>query len=73
MVSQHTILFARLSTYMLISKLLLLGGGGVGKSYLIRVISQYVDKTLTRIGDHPNRPKVILLAPTGIAASLIGK
>ena len=48
------------------------GGGGVGKSFLIRLISQYVNKDLRKVGDDPNRPKVIILAPTGIAASLIG-
>ena len=44
----------------------------VGKSFLIRLISQYVNKALRKVGDDPNRPKVIILAPTGIAASLIG-
>ena len=49
------------------------GGAGVGKSYLIRVIAKYAEKILRLPGDHPTRPKVILLAPTGKAASLIGK
>ena len=48
------------------------GGGGVGKSFLIRLISQYVNKFLIKVGDDPNKPKVIIMAPTGIAASLIG-
>ena len=49
------------------------GGGGVGKSHLINVTTRYVDKVLTKVGDNPYRPKVLLLAPTGMAASLIGK
>ena len=50
-----------------------LGGAGVGKSFLIRVVAKYVEQILRRPGDNPDRPKVILLAPTGMAASLIGK
>ena len=50
-----------------------LGGGGVGKSFLIRVVSRYVDKLMTKSGDNPMRPKLLLLGPTGKAASLIGK
>ena len=49
------------------------GGGGVGKSYVIQVISRYVDKIFTKVGDNPMRPKVLLLAPTGKAAAVIGK
>ena len=30
-------------------------------------------EVLRNIGDHPFQPKVLLVAPTGIAASLIGK
>ena len=40
---------------------------------MIRVIAKYAEKILRLPGDHPTRPKVILLAPTGKAASLIGK
>ena len=50
-----------------------LGGGGVGKSFLIKVVSRHIDKLLTKVGDNPNKPKILLLAPTGKAASLIGK
>ena len=49
------------------------GGGGVGKSYLIWLLSQWIELITQRQGDPPNKPKVLLLAPTGIAASLIGK
>ena len=52
---------------------LIAGGAGVGKSFLIKVTAKYVEQILRLPGDHPNRPKVILLGPTGMAASLIGK
>ena len=48
-----------------------LGGGGVGKSFLIRVVSRYVDKLMTKSGDNPMRPKLLLLGPTGKAASSV--
>ena len=47
------------------------GGAGVGKSFVISVIAKYVEKILRSPGDSPNNPKVILLAPTGMAASII--
>ena len=46
---------------------------GVGKSKTINVCAQYAEKFLRKTGDHPNRPSVLLLAPTGMAACLIGK
>lgn len=49
------------------------GGAGVGKSFLIRTIASWADKILTGPGDNPNLPKVLLLGPTGMSASLIGK
>ena len=48
------------------------GGGGVGKSYLIRTVAKWAEKILRKAGDNPLKPKVLLLAPTGMAASLIG-
>ena len=50
------------------------GGGGVGKSYLIKTIAQWVDKILR---DDKKRniqefPTVLLLAFTGVAAKNIG-
>ena len=48
------------------------GGGGVGKSFLINCVSMWAEKILRKAGDHPLKPKVLLLAQTGIAASLIG-
>ena len=50
-----------------------LGGGGVGKSRLINVVARYADKILSKVGDNHKNPKILLLAPTGKAASLIGK
>ena len=51
----------------------ILGDGGTGKSYWISITSQWAEKTMIQTGDNPNRPKILLLAPTGKAASLIGK
>ena len=48
------------------------GGGGVGKSFLIKAISMWAEKILRKPGDNPLKPKVLLLAPTGMAACLIG-
>ena len=49
------------------------GDGGTGKSHFISIASQWAEKFLIHSGDNPNRPKILLLAPTGKAASLIGK
>ena len=49
------------------------GGQGTGKSYLIRAISKHVEKILRQPGDNAEKPKVFLLGPTGMAASMIGK
>ena len=50
------------------------GGGGVGKSKLISVIAVCADKVLRKAGDKDTseKPKILLLGPTGMAASLIG-
>ena len=52
--------------------LLYLGGGGAGKSTLINVVTRQCDKVLSQVGDDPNQPKILLLAPTGMAACVIG-
>ena len=49
-----------------------LGGGGVGKSFLIKLLSQWIDYILQEPGDVTYYPKVIRLAATGNAAYLIG-
>ena len=50
----------------------ILGGGGVGKTFVIRLASQFCEKILRKAGDDPTKPKCLILAPTGVAASLIG-
>ena len=46
---------------------------GTGKSTVIRAMSLWSESILLKQGDHPHKPRVLLLAPTGKAASLIGK
>ena len=46
---------------------------GVGKSATIDVISMQAEKALREEGKKTNRPRVLLLAQSGKAASLIGK
>ena len=45
------------------------GGAGTGKSTLINVVSLWVNKILTKPGDDPECPYVVIAAPTGMAAS----
>ena len=54
-------------------KLIVHGGGGVGKSYLIKLLSQWMHHILSSWGDIADYPKLIRLAFTGAAAYLIGK
>ena len=49
------------------------GGGGVGKTFLMRLTSKWSEIILRESGDHPEHPKCLLLAPTGVSAALIGK
>ena len=44
----------------------------MGKSFVIQMIAQAADRILRKMGDNPKRPKILLVAPTGIAAMLIG-
>ena len=46
---------------------------GVGKSYLIHVMSLFAEHILRSPGQDPNCPSVILCAATGKCADLIGK
>ena len=46
---------------------------GVGKSAVIEVCSMHAENILREKGDKPHHPRVLLLAHTGKAASLIGK
>lgn len=51
--------------------LILHGGGGVGKSQTIKICSQWVEHILRRAGDDQHKPRVLLMCPTGMAASVI--
>ena len=46
---------------------------GSGKSATIKAISLHAEKILRQAGDNPLFPVVLIAAPTGKAASLIGK
>ena len=46
----------------------LTGGAGVGKSHLIKTIYMSISKVLIYKGGHPEKPRVPLLAPTGVVA-----
>ena len=54
-------------------RLLVLGGAGVGKSATIKIVAHHAEIILRQAGSHPNKPRVLILGPTGKAASLIGK
>ena len=47
------------------------GGGGAGKSHLIKTIHMALSKILMYIGGGPKKPRILLLAPTGAAAKHI--
>ena len=51
--------------------LIVQGGAGSGKSLVIDVVSQHVEKILRQPGDNPNHPYVLRLAFTGTAAANI--
>ena len=40
---------------------------------MIRVLAKWLEFILRKPGDHPMKPKVLLLGFTGMAANLIGK
>ena len=42
--------------------------GGCGKSHLLRTIYQAITKTLMYNGGDPDKPRILLLAPTGVSA-----
>ena len=47
------------------------GGGGVGKTFLINLLAKWAEKILRQPGDHPLKPKILIMGPTGMAANLI--
>ena len=49
-------------------QLFITGGAGAGKSHLIKTIYQVVTKTFKYRTSNPEKPSVLLLAPTGVAA-----
>ena len=51
--------------------LLVHGGAGTGKSHLINVMSQALERVLRKGGDDPNNPYILRTAFTGSAAKLI--
>ena len=51
--------------------MLIHGGAGVGKSKIIEVMSCWVEKILCKAGDHPGKPRVLIMAATGKAASIV--
>ena len=48
--------------------LFLTGGGGAGKSHLIKTIYHTAVKTFRHPPSNPELPTVLLVAPTGVAA-----
>ena len=46
---------------------------GTGKSATTKVCSQWVEQILRRGEAKPGKPRVLLICPTGMAASVIGK
>ena len=40
---------------------------------VLNVVTRHCDKVLNKVGDDPSKPKILLLAPTGMAACIIGK
>ena len=49
------------------------GGGGAGKSHLIKAIYHTVTKTFRHAPANPELPSVLLMAPTGVAAININR
>jgi hypothetical protein len=44
---------------------------GVGKSAVVRLLSKWSEKILRKSGDHPNKPRILLTGPTGMASAVI--
>ena len=49
-------------------RLFITGGAGVGKSHLAKTISSYLLKTFSFHSGSPDKPKILSLAPIGVAA-----
>ena len=50
-------------------RLIIHGGSGAGKSNVIRAIAKHAEHLLRKAGHHPNKPRVVITAPTGMASS----
>ena len=51
--------------------MILQGGAGSGKSQVIKVSVMHIEKILRHAGGNPNKPRVLVLAFTGKAATLV--
>ena len=51
--------------------LLISGSGGAGKSHLIKAIYKSVAKLLQYHGGSPEKPRVLVLAPFGVASLML--
>ena len=49
-------------------RLFISGGAGVGKSLLMKTICMFLTKTFNLYSGSPDKPKVLILSPTGVAA-----
>ena len=48
-------------------KLLITGQAGLGKSHLMKATCMFLTKTFNLYSGSPDKPKVLILAPTGVA------
>ena len=49
-------------------RLFITEGAGVGKSFLMKTICIFLNKTFNLYSGSPDKPKVLFFAPTGVAA-----
>ena len=54
--------------YIKLFHIFLIGGAGVGKSHLIKTIFMSISKLLPFKGGDPEKPRILILAPTGVTA-----
>ena len=52
-------------------RLFITGGAGVGKSNLMKSIFMFLTKTFNLYSRSPDRPKVLILPPTGVEQQII--